>query len=383
MAQIGAQEKTKNRSVIVWAIIILLGLLAGIAAYSFISSQNETVSVLLVAKDIPPFTKITADYVQVDQMQKDAYNKMTVGGSEIYTKASDIVGSYSQIPLKKGELFYRFKIASPVSGRYVAQLYEKPGWKLVAVTGTALNAAAGQLSAGDYVDIYYKDANNNVLPLLKNAKVMDIKYGVNYFDSSAASTATDTASTGVASGQVTNINPTLGNSAYLMFELPDAQAQALGKAVLLQNAMYFAATKPIIAYTQYKTASAAQVPVVIQDIEFPSSDTTADLSLTPMVIYPDNTSMLLGHSAASSAATSASATATGGAGIIPLYQGLVNSDIQFYVAPSTSGIAYTDFLAKYQQTLTTAHLVIVYDDIAGTDAKKITSISLVNNSVGQ
>lgn len=289
MAKSVSQEKVqRRRALLIWGIIVILGCFSGLLVYSFLSSANKTVDILVASKDIPPYTQITEEYVEVISVQSDTYNTLTSSGGNVYEKKEDIIGNYSEVPIKKGEMFYRFKLADPVSGRYVSRIYEKPGYKLIPLQASVLNAGAGQLKAGDYIDVYmYDEILDDVLPILTSVKILDIKYGVNYFAPATEETSekegstTDEEGQGAAStGDLGNINPSIGaGNTYILLTLPVEKAEKIIKSVLLETPLYFAATKPLSFKVFNNETLDKYENITVYDVILPTIFETGDIRI--------------------------------------------------------------------------------------------------------
>lgn len=286
MVQIAKEKGNRGKNIIVWGVILILGILSALSVYSFLNASNKTLTVLVAAADIPPYTKITAGSGQLKEVsiQEDTYKTLSQGQDIIYRKESDVNGFFTEVPIKAGEMIYHSKVSSPEKGRYLAQIYERPGWKLVTLSVSALNAAGSQLVAGDFIDLYYKDPSSEQIvldPNLKNIRIMDIKYGMNYFktnesapqatqpegvDPLAEAETSSPAAPVQNNNSLGNIDISLGENAVIILSIPEKKAAIFADLVLNSKPMYIIGTKPPI-FTAIKEGETEGKEILVADFE--------------------------------------------------------------------------------------------------------------------
>lgn len=136
-------------------IALALAGVAALGAVSLFSSAGEPVEYVAVAKDsanvgtvLVPGTHLVADQVPVDSAQEGAFVADT---EEALTKllAQDVDGAKLRFPLNKGQVLS--KDALSVEKGLAANL--GPDEALLSISASVGNAVAGQIGAGDKVDI--------------------------------------------------------------------------------------------------------------------------------------------------------------------------------------------------------------------------------------
>lgn len=284
MATLTPQEKAiKRRGMIIWVVILGMAGLAAVLTYIFLTSATSTTNVLVAAVDIPPYTAITEQYLEEKAINSDTYDLLTQEGVLVFNveDKETIIGQYAEIPIKKGEMLYRFKFTDSTDGRYVGQLYEKPGYRLVAITASILNAGAGQLKSNDYIDIYYDDEDLGTTALLRGVKILDIKYGNNPFLLTPEAGENAEQETTTENSDISNINPSLNDTAYIIFALPEDKATPIIDSVLTDRKIYFAASRPIVFHQVESVESTSVISsVIVADVELPYVDTeTGEIDL--------------------------------------------------------------------------------------------------------
>lgn len=379
MAQIGRDKAFKNRSLLVWLVIIIMGVISALLVYSFLSANSKTVKVLMADKDIPQYAMITASskYVKVVEIQKDTYETLTKGKKNVYTKLSDIEGFYTEVPIKSGELIYKDKVVDPINGRYVAQLYEKPDWKLITIKVSAINSGAAQLKAGDFIDIFYLNPDTKELvdsPNLKNIRIVDIKYGKNYFqpstdseDKKDSSTSDTTKTTDEKSN---NINDILGDEAAIIINVPSYKANEIVDKILEKVDFYIAATRPVIFQGISDNAKNAN-NVIVNDFRLPSESAIENFGI------------------GSSEETNTSGLETNNFNLIrisPEYRPSDKNSITSYEAPAEnikfqidgSSVSLLEFVQEYNSNKNIYSIIFKYTDGKDKTKPRVKTLKSIN-----
>ncbi|MEX1308051.1 MAG: Flp pilus assembly protein CpaB [Eubacteriales bacterium] len=139
----------------VYAIAVVLALVAGLAVFYFASSMKQTDKSSEVKKkdavvaviNLPANTVITVDMVEVKKLPVEAVNALT------YTKLEDVIGTVTKYPISTAEQVMSTKVTS--GGEDAARLaYSlKEGQRAITISVASTSGVAGNVYAGDYVDV--------------------------------------------------------------------------------------------------------------------------------------------------------------------------------------------------------------------------------------
>lgn len=264
------QNIQRRKSFIVFGIIFLLAALAGIATLTFFAKMQNTVRVFYVKNTdgIQAYQQVKAadigdTYVQADTLKLyggEKYDNVFVYDAEAKNEQgqadgglSKMVGKYAIVPMAYGETVMTFKLEDAKGGSYKSGLYEKPGTKLLTFQVPLVNAVAGQLVPGDFMDVLYSDKESGrTTKILTGIEVVDIKYGSNPFSAEAAA-STDANATGeekapeapTGSDPLKNtVNPAVGDQALIIINLPGAMVDTVAPFLMDSGNLYIVAATP-------------------------------------------------------------------------------------------------------------------------------------------
>lgn len=140
----------RNQIMIFTAIAVLLGLLAAFTAVSIIKKYTDTVQVVVAAKDIPAYKKITLDDLKVVELPKIAVPK------DYTNSISELQGKYLMIPVSAGDVVRTSKIADQKTDSLLAAKLthlKDPSLRAFALPYTKESGVGGEINEGDRIDI--------------------------------------------------------------------------------------------------------------------------------------------------------------------------------------------------------------------------------------
>lgn len=301
--QTGTQRR---KSFVVFGLILLIALFAGIATFVFLTRINNTIPVFYVKNPggLSRYHVITESDIGVTNVQADTLH--TMGGDRyqnvfLYDSTakdgkggeSAIVGNYPMFEREYGDLVLRNAIVGVGKGDYIAGLIQQPGSKLLTFQVPMVNALAGQLVPGDYIDIMsYDDATKTTQKILGSVQVVDIKYGSNPFAAASSTTAnattadaagtTGSSATGSTAASATvsrnpldnTVNPALGDRAIVIIQVPGSLVSGITRYLLASDSLY------VVATLSPEVLSGSSVSPVTTDTVAPSTDTSTSTPST-------------------------------------------------------------------------------------------------------
>lgn len=169
----------------VYLIATVVAIIAGIATYLFATQIQQktkienapTTAVVVAIAAIPENTTVTAEMVALRQLTVDA---VTPGAAQ---KLEDVIGKLSIYPIIDGEQIILSQLNDKENS--AALSYQlKEGEYAYTVSVDIVSGVGGFISKGDYVDILFTTAVNDVITttsFLKDIKVLRIAdYAANY-----------------------------------------------------------------------------------------------------------------------------------------------------------------------------------------------------------
>ena len=152
------KRKRSSGMLLILACVLAVG--AGFAATAAVRSYSETVSAIVAARDIPPYTRLTADMLKVEDVPKASLPAdvvRTPGTKEPCTDVRAVVGKYSAVSILQGDV---------VRGRHLADVKGERGVMSARVSSLGRGdlrafgvpydsetAVGGEVNDGDRVDI--------------------------------------------------------------------------------------------------------------------------------------------------------------------------------------------------------------------------------------
>ena len=251
-----------RKSFVVFGLILLIALFAGMATFVFFSKVNNTVKVFYVKNPagLAKYQVISEGDLGTTDIQADTL-KM-IGGDQyqfvyVYDASakdgkggvSAIVGNYARFERVYGDVLFRGGISSIADGGgYVGSLYETPGYKLLTFQVPLVNALAGQLSPGDFIDVMsFDESSKTTTKILGAIEVVDIKYGSNPFARGTVTTAessTDTTAAPTRNPLDNTVNSSLGDRAILIIRVPGNVVSGITQFLIKSDSLYVVATTP-------------------------------------------------------------------------------------------------------------------------------------------
>jgi len=128
---------------------LLCALLAAWLNVRFLKAQEQTVNVVMVAKELQPYTAIPADALKVTTVPKEAVPDDAV------TDVSELEGHYSRALLIPGTVMRKAHLVAAGGSNLAARLAveQAHGMRAMALQVNAATGVAGTLKEGDPVDI--------------------------------------------------------------------------------------------------------------------------------------------------------------------------------------------------------------------------------------
>lgn len=140
----------------VYIIAIFLACVAGLATWYFAASlkntgestEAKTVSAVVAIINLPENTIITADMVQIAQLPVEAVNPLT------YTLLEDVINKVTIVPISAAEQVMSTKISATTGLEADKLAYNlEEGQRAISITVDTISGIAGNIYAGDYVDV--------------------------------------------------------------------------------------------------------------------------------------------------------------------------------------------------------------------------------------
>ena len=155
----------RTKPLILLVISIGCGLIASFAVSQVMSENREGVSetsgVLVLAKDVSPMTKMTADMFRVEQWPTD---RIPAG---VLTDPKAVEGKYAKQRLYVGEPLIEAKVSA--KGK---DLIVPVGYRIFDVKVDDTNGGSGYISPGDRIDITGFFEAGNRFPVSKSIRIM-------------------------------------------------------------------------------------------------------------------------------------------------------------------------------------------------------------------
>jgi pilus assembly protein CpaB len=132
-----------------------LAVLAGIAVWYFASTLKgdeeaavvKTKDAVVAIVNLPANTVITVDMVQIQKLPAEAVNALTLGTLE------DVVGTVTRYPIMAAEQVMSNKISATGSDASKLAFVLKDGQRAISMSVDSVSGLAGNVYAGDYVDV--------------------------------------------------------------------------------------------------------------------------------------------------------------------------------------------------------------------------------------
>ena len=139
----------------IYAFAFVLALIAGIAVFYFASSLKGTeettdtarTAAVVAVVNLPANTEITVDMVSLQMLPSEAVNPTT------YNSLEEVIGTVTRYPIVAGEQVMTSKLitGNETSNKLAYKLED--GQRAITISVTSLSGVAGNVYAGDYVDI--------------------------------------------------------------------------------------------------------------------------------------------------------------------------------------------------------------------------------------
>lgn len=139
----------------VYVIAVVLALIAGLAVFYFASSLRQEQTSTEVQKkaavvavvNLPANTVINADMVSLQMLPAEAVNPLTYGTLE------EVIGSVTKYPISAAEQVMSSKIVKAGESTSKLAYSLEDGQRAISMPVSSISGIAGNVYAGDYVDV--------------------------------------------------------------------------------------------------------------------------------------------------------------------------------------------------------------------------------------